>query len=127
MNVDFIKGGKCSMVKLGYDLKDFLYESNFDEFKKLDSFERKIDFYSDYCLDAANHDVQIFIYATHKKKNKYIKIYFLKGVHKRPKSSSEVLDFKHVFEFWDNDFKTEKSKFIRELKKIRYVNFKFDD
>lgn len=116
------------MVKLEASMTDFLYESNFDEFKKLDSFERQKDFYSDFCLEASKNNIQIFIYATHKKKNKYIKIYFYKGLQKRPKSSLDLnlKDALYFYEFWDNDFKTQtKSKFMRELRKIQYVNFKF--
>lgn len=98
---------------------DLLYDLNFEEFKKLDSFERQKDFYSDFCLKMANKGFQIFIYAVHKQKNKYIKLYILKGFHIRPRITAdinlnEVIDF---FECWDNDYKTHKSNFIRFLHK----------
>lgn len=100
------------------DLKDILYDFNFSEFEKLDSFESKKDFYSDVALKAAEKNYQILIYASHKRKNKFIKFFILKGFQKRPKTSLEISDFFDYFEFWDNDFRTERSNFIRFLKRL---------
>lgn len=100
-----------------------LAEFNFEEFKKLKSFETQKDYYRFFSRLCDRKNMQIFIYSTHKNNNKYIKFYICKGFKTRPKYVKDFENDRQILygiQFWDIDFKTKRSNFLRFLDEIEH-------